>query len=255
MQPDRLAEIMELAVWAGELLLRNGAETWRIEDTVYRLLAVLGAVEIDIVATPTAIFLTTSDGRESRTRVRRVYGGTLNLAMVDAVNNLSRQAAGGRLTLPEIRAELERIEGDPPLYRLRTRLLAGMVGASGFAILFGGGMAEVLATLPGAAALATIDFLLGRTRLPGLARTAVAATVGTLIAATVAPRWIIADRDLVILSTVVLLVPGAAIVNAIGDLMGGHLLSGLAKGAASILMAAAIAAGVAAALQAMGALP
>ena len=47
------AEALDVALYAGELLLRNGAETWRVEDTVVRLLTHFGAQESDVIATVT----------------------------------------------------------------------------------------------------------------------------------------------------------------------------------------------------------
>lgn len=250
---DPLAETLDLGLYAGALLLRNGAETWRIEDTVQRMMLGLGARECDVVATATSIFASVSDGHESRTRVRRVRGVALNLATVDAVNALSRRAAQDGMAADELRAELARIDGGAPLYAAPTMLAAGLLTAAGFALLFGGGSRELLATLPGAGALTLVQIALGRTPLPGLATTAIASLVGVLCSALLLEHlYDVRNPSVVFLSTVVFLVPGAAIVTAIGDLFGGHLLSGLARGAAAGLVAAAIAAGVALGLRLTG---
>ncbi len=51
--------------------------------------------------------------------------------------------------------------------------------------------------------------------------------------------------DVIIIASVMPLVPGLLITNAIRDLMAGHFVSGLSKGAEAFLTAFAIGAGVA----------
>lgn len=51
--------------------------------------------------------------------------------------------------------------------------------------------------------------------------------------------------DLIVIASVMPLVPGLLITNAIRDLMAGHFVSGLSKGAEAFLTALAIGAGVA----------
>jgi uncharacterized membrane protein YjjP (DUF1212 family) len=53
------------------------------------------------------------------------------------------------------------------------------------------------------------------------------------------------DMDKIIIGSVMPLVPGLLITNAVRDLMAGHLVSGLSKGAEAFLTAFAIGAGIA----------
>lgn len=241
---DPLSDALDVALYAGELLLRNGAETWRVEDTVVRLLTHCGATESDVIATVTGISLSASDGAHWLTRVRRVRPGGINLARIDAVNALSRQAVAERLSPAAVRRALRAIEQGAPLYNTFSQMVSGLVTAAGFTFLFGGAWREMLACLPGALVITLLGYGLPRLKLPSLAVTGLAAFGGVLFSIPFG-RWLDTGRiDVVILSTVVLLVPGATIVSAISDLLGGQLLSGLARGAAALLTASAIAAGV-----------
>ena len=56
------------------------------------------------------------------------------------------------------------------------------------------------------------------------------------------------DLDKIIIGSVMPLVPGLHITAAVRDLMAGHLVSGLSKGAEAFLTAFAIGAGIAAVL-------
>jgi uncharacterized membrane protein YjjP (DUF1212 family) len=239
-----LSDALDVALYAGELLLSNGAETWRVEDTVVRLLAHFGAKASDVIATVTGISVSASDGTHWLTRVRRVRAGGINLARIDAINALSRRAVVEHLSATAVRRALQATELGAPVYHPFSQMVSGLVTASGFTFLFGGAWREMLACLPGALVITVLGYLLPRLKLPSLAVTGVAALGGVLLSIPCG-RWLDTGRmDVVILSTVVLLVPGATIVSAISDLLGGQLLSGLARGAAAILTASAIAAGV-----------
>jgi uncharacterized membrane protein YjjP (DUF1212 family) len=56
------------------------------------------------------------------------------------------------------------------------------------------------------------------------------------------------DLDKIIIGSVMPLVPGLHITNAVRDLMAGHLVSGLSKGAEAFLTAFAVGSGIAAIL-------
>lgn len=239
-----LSDALDVALYAGELLLRNGAETWRVEDTVVRLLAHFGAKESDVIATVTGISVSAGDGTHWLTRVRRVRAGGINLARIDAINALSRRAVEETLSPAAVRRALQATDQGTLVYNTFSQIASGLVTASGFTFLFGGAWREMLACLPGALMITLLGYWLPRLKLPSLAVTGVAALGGVLLSIPCG-RWLDTGRiDVVILSTVVLLVPGATIVSAISDLLGGQLLSGLARGAAAILTASAIAAGV-----------
>jgi uncharacterized membrane protein YjjP (DUF1212 family) len=242
--PALLHDALEVALYAGELLLRNGAETWRVEDTVVRLLLQFGAKESDVIATVTGIYISASDGAQWLTRVRRVRPGGIHLARIDAINALSRRTIEEQLRPALVQKELRAIGDGTLLYTIPSQIAAGLVTAAGFTFLFGGAWRELLACLPGALVITLVAYFLPRLKVPALAITGVASLAGVL-ASIPFGQWLDTGRmDVVILSTVVLLVPGATIVSAISDLLGGQLLSGLARGAAAILTASAIAAGV-----------
>ncbi len=247
------ADKLEASLRAGALLLAHGAESWRTEDTMRRMLVGLDAAEVEAVATATVLYASVVDTHGVQTKIRRVRSGPLNLSIIQAVNDLSRRVAAGQHTAQEVLESLTEIERGPPLYAVFTQIQGALLASAGFALLFGGSALDMVAALPGAAALTALLMFLERARLPGLPATALAALVGTVVTVLVSRAMPGVQSDVAIRATVVLLVPGASIANAIGDLLGGHLLSGLARGAAAGLVAAAIAAGAVVGLRLTGA--
>lgn len=243
--PSPSPQQLDVALRVGALLVRYGAETWRVEDTVYRVLAAFGLGDSEVVATATSLMATVRNGDQRETQVRRVRARHLDLAAIDTLNTLSRRAAAGQIDSARLDADLTALEQRGPLYSPTARAVGALVGAAAFAAHFGGGAAEMLLSLPGAALLLVIQALLDKARLPTLVATVISALVGTIIAVNISTLVGLSSPRILVLVAVIRLVPGAAIVNAIGDLLGGHLLSGVARSVAALLVATAIAVGVA----------
>ena len=67
-------DLISAATEVGYLLLRNGAEIYRVEDSLQRIFRAYGVATGEIFAIPTCIFvtITTPDGK-SITRIKRLY--------------------------------------------------------------------------------------------------------------------------------------------------------------------------------------
>ena len=52
--------IVEMAVLAGEIMLRSGAETYRVEDTMKHILSTTGTAEAEALVMLTSIMVTVS---------------------------------------------------------------------------------------------------------------------------------------------------------------------------------------------------
>ena len=48
--------LLDTAVMAGEILLESGAETWRVEDTMLRMLRMSGLKTADVLALTTGFW-------------------------------------------------------------------------------------------------------------------------------------------------------------------------------------------------------
>ena len=58
----RHALVMQVALYAGELLIRNGAEMYRAEETIIRISEAGGVRNITPFVTPTVLFIANGDG-------------------------------------------------------------------------------------------------------------------------------------------------------------------------------------------------
>jgi uncharacterized membrane protein YjjP (DUF1212 family) len=236
----------KLVLEAGEAMLVNGAETYRVEETMERIGSASGATEVDSFVTATGIFLSITDAYgETVSKIRRVRRIATDLAKVSQINDLSRRLTSKNISPEEAMAGLSVLKESPPSYKETGRTLSSGVGSACFALLFGGGPADVIpAFLGGLLVYSVVSFInrLSWTRfIAVMAGGAMAALVGTL--ANYAFSSV--ETDKVIVGNIMILVPGVALTNAIRDVMSGELVAGGSRFLEACVTAVSTAIGVA----------
>ncbi|MBK8029707.1 MAG: threonine/serine exporter family protein [Chloroflexi bacterium] len=94
---ETLRDVIDLSLWAGQMLLQHGADTARVESVVHLIGTSLGAAWLDILVSPNALIVTTISGEEFRTKVRRVVTLGVNLSIVCAINDLAYRISWGQV--------------------------------------------------------------------------------------------------------------------------------------------------------------
>lgn len=242
---------MNTAILAGEIMLRSGAETYRVEDTIHHILRMADAQTVETIVLTTGIFATLDDpGIEAITVIRRVESRGTNLNRIAMVNAVSRRFCGGEMTLEEAYDELKGMKGKQ--YRRVLYNLATICVCAGFAPLFEGGTLEIAGAAAVGLILALIVTVGKKLQIHGFIQDVLAAAGVAFMA--IYLKWNIPqmNMDTVIISGIMPLVPGVAITNAIRDTLQGDYLSGAARIVEAFLTAAAVALGVAAAMAATG---
>lgn len=239
-------QIQALAILAGEIMLRNGAETSRVEETMEHIARACGAAKVESFVIPTGVFLTVTDGTGySSTTMRRIKDRTINLDRISKVNELSRRLVDQRMGYQDAKNVLERIARERTGFSWGPSMAAsGFVGGGAAILQDSAGVAEIAAAFFTAAAVRFIAHIV--TQLKGVrfmfefCGAMAAASIGLLVHAV----WPNLNRDIIIIGGIMPLVPGVAITNAIRDIIAGDLLSGLSRGSEAALTAGAVAMGV-----------
>jgi uncharacterized membrane protein YjjP (DUF1212 family) len=249
---EALRDVIDLALWAGQLLLANGADTARVEETVHHFGTGLGASWMDILVSPNAVVITTSSGEEFRTKVRRVVTLGVNMAVLDEVNRLSHRVAAGEIDRFGVRHELERIGQMHHGYN--PWLIAGAVGigCGAFSQMFAGDAGAFLVTFVAAAAAMRLRQLLQRQHFNPLIIVILTAFAASAIAALGVRLELTATRVPALAASVLLLVPGVHLINGAQDMLKGHMVTGIVRGMTGALISACIAVGVLLALGLLG---
>ena len=130
---------------AGHILLENGAEIYRVEETIDRICGYYGVNSENAFVLSNGIFLTAGSARESFfAKVQHIPVSGTHLNKVAAVNQLSREIVEGKHTIQDAYRILEEIRTMPGKKRWMQTLASG-VGSAAFCIFFGGTFGDSLA--------------------------------------------------------------------------------------------------------------
>lgn len=236
--------LLDTAVFAGDILMQNGAETYRVEDTVYRILQKSNLKTVQVLVMMTGFVATLDDPTmDSLTVVRRIQSHGTNLEKIDQVNQISREFCNDELTLEQAFKQMKALwkKKEPP----KIRLLAFALLTGGFAVMFGSNWAEAIVAAVVGLVGAVVQFSCKKGHMHMFVENIVcslseAVAIGFLTAALPGTY----DTDLLIISCIMPFVPGAAITNAVFDTLHGDYLSGLARAAEAFVIALAVAIGI-----------
>lgn len=243
--------LMKTAVLAGELMLCSGAETYRVEDTMHHILKTADNLEMaEVLVIMTGITATIKQKDENVISiVKRVNSRSTNMSRIMEVNDISRRYCGEEITLEEAYKELSGLKKN--IYsRLENRL--GVLGICvGFAIFFGGGIREILVTLLVGLVLTGCMTIGEKMQFHAFLQDVFGA-FGIAVSSLLFSNLVKVNLDTVIISSIMPMVPGVAITNAVRDTLQGDYLSGGARVLEAFLKAAGIAVGIAIGLLLMG---
>ena len=236
-------EILNLINEIGYLLLKHGAEIYRVEESLKRMCEGLGFHDIEIFAIPSyfTLSLTLHDGKpyqsSRRSRINRFH-----LDHLYELNCLVRKISNQEINDFEKQKEIKKIKSQPLNFHLI--LIGYIVSAAMFCIFFGGGITEMIVSSGIGFILYYLIYIMEKLNINSIVRTLLSSIVLSTIAILCHKVHIIVNQQSVITGTLMLLVPGIAITNSLRDIIGGDYVSGLARMIEAILIAVSIAIGV-----------
>ena len=169
--PERAPEspCMEALQLVGRIIMENGGETYRAEETVTRMGNSFGLEDVESFAVPSGLFISYrgQDGNPvtSVKRVRRLHR---NLSRVDEANRISRSVETDGMTPEEAVVKLREVESMPGSFRGWWSLPAAFLCACGFAALFGAGWLSIAVAGAVAAIVQAMEMGIARFRNFGL---------------------------------------------------------------------------------------
>lgn len=241
--------LMKTALLAGEIMLRSGAEAYRVEDTMSRILSNTDVEHKEVAVMATAIWaeLRVKGEKQPLSRLKRVHSRGIDLNKVVLVNDISRNLCNGKMTVEEAYEQMRQISADK--YKQYTSgwfMLLTYIGAViGFTIMFGGKLNEIFAAICTGGILAFCQIFGGQLRINGFMLetiSAMAVTALSILLKAFAPVSI--NIDALIVGSIMPMVPGVSITNAVRDTLQGDYLTGGSRMMEAFIHAAAIALGV-----------
>lgn len=263
---------LELVTRIGEVLLKNGGEIFRVQQTMQLVAKAYGIPGFQVYVLANGLFVSMQE--EGRTITRPVESGdaagqehlfgqehlasqahlasqvryvplsSVHLGRVAAVNNLSREIVAQKYTVEEASWKIEQIDKLPFTSNAVQTLMSGL-GAGAFCILFGGSLLDSAAAfLSGLVLWIFVLFL--------TARGANKIMVNILASALVTAMGVLFfhlfsfgdSMDMIVIGSIVPLLPGVPLTNSIRDYLNGDYLSGTIRMIDAVLVACCIALGV-----------
>lgn len=230
-------EILDFITNFGKIFLECGAETYRVEDTVSRILSSFNLYDFEVFATSTGIFV--SIGKH--TKIRRVKTRKMDISKIIYINEISREIVSKEINFDEARLQIKCTVSY--VYNSIVRVILEGFGCFFIALLLKGTIKDAIgAFIVGALLNLTIRYLNSKKTTPFLTTCVGGALIAfvTLILINIGIGYL----DNIIIASVMPLVPGVTFTNAIRDIFEGDYISGGSRLFEAIVIGINIATGV-----------
>lgn len=240
--------LLDIATELGYQLAMSGAETFRVEESISRVMAAYG-ITAEVFSIPNCLHVSieTPDGTPV-TRMRRIGSHGNDLDAVEKYSNLSRKLCSETPDLKTASQWLKDTAKARRTYSLPLYLLGNFLGACGFAVMFGGGLIDSLCAGVCGIVVGLVNTYMDHLKANQFFRIITASFLMALLAYITGSFGIAANTDAVIIGALMILVPGLLFTNALRDIIYGDTNSGINRIVQVLLIAAAIALGTGAAL-------
>lgn len=236
-------KLLKIACKLGQLMLESGAETYRVEQTITIVCNAYNYKECESSVIPSTISISiTTVTNETFTMIKRIKSRGVNLNKISLVNDLSRRICCDKITITDFKKRLEKIDNSPHYSEFTTTFFTALASAA-FCVLFGGNYKDFLVSFVIGYILSICTTYLGTMDVNGFFINIFAGFIASFLALASVKIGIGFQQDKIIIGSIMLLLPGIAITNAIRDIISGDIVSGMSRSIEALLAAISIAVG------------
>lgn len=221
---DEQNKIMELAYEAGAILLENGAEISRVDETMRRIAGHYGVDDENFFVLSNGIMATAKGF--ARTKFIPIKGASLD--KVVAVNQLSREVSEGKCDLEQLESRLKAIRAMRPKPAWE-QIAASAFGSAAFCIIFGGGFADSIAAFVAGLVLWVYMLFVGYRHLSRIAGAITGGLLATLLCGVMFRLGLGTHLSNMIIGAIIPLIPGVPFTNGIRDLAHEDYIAGVTR--------------------------
>lgn len=241
---DDVLKLLHISGRSGKILMSNGAEVFRVEDTIERMCNSWGGLDaVEVFALTNSIFITLTFKGKPYSSVLRDKNPIFRLDKIDNINRFSRKFCNENMSMEEAEDILDRIDSIKR-YPTRTRSIAAGVTSAFFSIMFGGNILDFFAAFVVGFLVYGILAIPPRFMVPIFITDMMSGFLSAGFAALIMLLNLGNNIDMIIIGSLMPYVPGIAITNATRDILAGDYLSGVMTATRAIFTAIAIAFGV-----------
>ena len=243
-EPEYKKNILRLALFIGELMLSNGAETYRVEDTIKRICKSRGFNHVNVFTTPTVVII--SDDRfDGYSFMKTINHEAINLGRIALLNDFSRDfVKNPEMTVKESMVRLKQIASFKAYPTWINYMFTG-IGSASFAYLVGGNSPFdfLLTFLVSIIAQMVYDQLIKISYIPSfccLVSSLLMAASGVVLT----ELGFLTTPKMLIVGSIMPLLPGVPFIKGVRDRIAGDLMSGVVRFFDATIIFISIAAGV-----------
>ncbi|MCI8804811.1 MAG: threonine/serine exporter family protein [Clostridiales bacterium] len=238
-----IENILKITLETASLLLRNGADVRRVEDTMIRICKAYNLKDPEVFSIASFIIITasTKDGK-TLTQTKRIYSSSMNLTILEKANALSREICENPEPPSYVLEKISDIEKNSS--NSNKKICFGyMLAAGSLSIFFGGNLKDAFSSV-----IITLILFFGNKYIlkPNLNRilyTFIISALMGIMAIIFSIIGIGTHADKIIIGDIMLLIPGMSLINSITDMFCGDFVTGTTQVVAALLTTLSIAGG------------
>ena len=235
--------LVDTAILLGEIMLKNGAETKRVEDAMDKLLRTTKMKHIEAVVMTTSIIVTLSDPSiEHITAVSRIHDRVTNLNKVNLANLAVKKYCNKEIELEELFQELKRIK-KVEQYNNYLKAIGLILVPPAFTIMLNGTYLDAISALVCGILITILNKAFSYVKINDFIKNSILVMIVSF-AASLLSKLINSDVQSVVVGFIMPYVPGIAITNAARDTFNAEYMSVAARLLDAIIQALAVALGV-----------
>ena len=237
-------DVLGLALFLGELMLINGAETYRVEDTVLRICNSRGFNHVNVFASPTVIII--SDYKfDGYSFLKSIKSRSIDLHKISLLNDFSRKfVSDTEITVEEAKKEIKKINRANSYSELIQYISTGIGSAFFAGLVEGNNIPTFISTfITSILAVKIYNKIIELSTIPAFA-SLITSSVIAFIGVILTQINIISAPTMLVVGAIMPLLPGVSFIKGIRDLIAGDLMSGVARAFDAVVTAVSIACGV-----------
>ena len=235
---------LDLAADVGYRLSICGAETFRVEESMARILGAYG-IPAEVFALPSCLFVSTRDGEKTASRMRRIEELSNDMDGVEHYSQLSRQICAEAPDPETAQRLVAKADQEHTHYGTALWYFGHYLAAFGFCLFFGGIFTDALISGFCGIIAGLVDSFLHKHKANLFFRTILASFLFSFPAYLLHGFGLVANSGAVVIGALMPLIPGLMFTNAMRDIIYGHMISAVVRTLQVVLVALAIAIGTA----------
>lgn len=244
---NAIENVLDLALFIGKGMLECGASVSRVENSIERICIAYGEESIKVFAIPSLIIATVAgkDGKKY-TQTERAYKISNDLYKLERYNQLSRDVCCKK---PPVKEAFDKAREIKKVYNYPfiVPIVGGGVISGGFTLFFGGTISDVLPAFIIGALMVFVNVLFFNKSFNVYASTFMLSFIAGMLSLLVCTLTYVCGlkchASAIMIGTIMVVVPGLLVCNAVRDLFVGDLLSGSMQILNGIIITLSIVAG------------